>query len=111
MLSVFFSHLDIMHTNLMQILNIIINPCHITPYPNSIYACTRYNAKLMRGDVASGLQMVSLATMKILTDYVPRQEIQKLMIFRINEIWRKQKRYVIIWISRQIIIYLEVVND
>ena len=31
----------------------------------------------MQGDVASGLQMVSLAAIKILTDYVPRQEIQK----------------------------------
>ena len=77
MQSVFFSHLGVMHTNLKQILNIIINPCYITPYPNNINACTRYNAKLMQGDVASRFQLLSLATMKILTDYVPRQEIQK----------------------------------
>lgn len=71
MLSVFFSHLSIMHTNLKQILNVIINLYHIMPYQNNMNACTRYNAKLMQGDVASRLQMVSLATMKILTDYVP----------------------------------------
>ena len=77
MQSAFFSHVSIPHTNKKQILNYIINPCHIMPYPNNINACTRYNAKLMWGDVASGLQMVSLATMKILTAYVPRQEIPK----------------------------------
>ena len=55
------------------------------PYQNNMNACTRYNAKLMQGDVASGLQMVSLATMKILTDYVPRQEIQKTDIPKYRE--------------------------
>ena len=61
----------------MQILNIIINPYHMTPYPNNINAYTRYNAKLMQGDVASRLQRVSRSTIKTLTAYVPRQEIQK----------------------------------
>ena len=57
--------------------NIIINPRYITPYPNNINTCTRYNAKLMQGDVASRLKLLSSATMIILADYVPRQEIQK----------------------------------
>lgn len=65
MLSAFFLHVSIPHTNSKQILNIIINQYRITLYPNNINACARYNAKLMQGDVAGRFQPVIFTLMKI----------------------------------------------